>query len=181
MRRIISGLHQLKPLILLLLCLLTSQRQGGRRGGIAGFVTGSRAEESNTCRAADNSGSGDTGDTGDDTCTHNKASTTTTNDEASRTTDGDEGDSNNEKNNCFPDGNCFETLTDALSHYKSVSNMELKVPVPFGDEQEITSTNTYYSETLEVLSSTHDYMSDLYKNETAKSFREKCVLSNVFA
>ena len=80
---------------------------------------------------------------------------------------------------CFPDGNCFETMKEAEINYKKQNSrsavIEMKAPVSLGDAQEVATENDqYYTKTLEVLTKTHDYMVDLFQNDTAKSYRNEC-------
>lgn len=80
---------------------------------------------------------------------------------------------------CFPDGACFDTLEEAHRHYwprgttKSPS-IAMDVPRQFGTPQELGQDST--TEILEVLATTHDYMDELFRNETAESFRDECHL-----
>jgi len=79
---------------------------------------------------------------------------------------------------CFPDGSCFGSFEEAEINYddpKKVSLMPMVSPKPLGDAQEFDSRNAaYYSKTLETLSRAHDYMVDLFRNDTASSFRDEC-------
>ena len=81
------------------------------------------------------------------------------------------------KHLCFPDGLCFKSIGEAEMHYGSSgstsrSYIGMKVPREYGEAQEVGSTSTV--KTLEVLAKTHDYMTDLFRNNTARSYRGGC-------
>lgn len=81
------------------------------------------------------------------------------------------------KHFCFPDGLCFKSIREAKMQYRSpgstpFSYIGLKVPREYGEAQEVGTTSTV--ETLEVLAKTHDYMADLFQNNTARSYRGGC-------
>ena len=94
--------------------------------------------------------------------------------------DGGTCQSNSDKQVCFPDGSCFESLGEAVSHYHGKVNlMPLQVPKAYGEAQRVDSRDPATNEkTLEYLAKAHEYMTHLYQNETAKSFRDGCKLQH---
>jgi len=81
---------------------------------------------------------------------------------------------------CFPDGECFGSLEEAEISYNDPNkstHMQMAVPTSLGERQSVKSVSGhYYKETLEVLARAHDYMLDLFQNNTARSFRNECKL-----
>ena len=89
-------------------------------------------------------------------------------------------ESNSDKQVCFPDGSCFGSLAEAVSHYHGKTDLiPLQVPSSYGEAQRVDSREIETNEkTLEHLAVTHEYMTNLYQNETAKSFRDECKLQH---
>ena len=89
---------------------------------------------------------------------------------------------------CFPDGKCFNSIEEAENDYKNrhdhkqASKMDIRTPTKFGEAQEIAldsnQQQSYITKTLEVLSKSHDYMIEIYKDDTTASFRRECKLRN---
>ncbi len=79
---------------------------------------------------------------------------------------------------CLPDGACFESIGAALLHYERLNHsIQPRNPRPYGESQQISfSTVAKKTKTLEVLALTHEYMTNLFQNETAKPFRNECKL-----
>ncbi len=81
---------------------------------------------------------------------------------------------------CFPDGECFEALDEAVWHYRQFTEaIELILPKNYGEAQLVDSTDPYvYEKTLKTLASTHEYMKELFQNDTAKDYRDQCKMNN---
>ena len=89
---------------------------------------------------------------------------------------------------CFPDGKCFNSIEEAEIDYKNKHDqkqaftMEIRTPTKFGEAQEIAldsnQQQSYITKTLEVLSKSHDYMIEIYQDDTTASFRKECKLRN---
>ena len=81
---------------------------------------------------------------------------------------------------CFPDGSCFGSLAEAVSHYQgSTGVIPMQVPEMYGEAQLVDAQDpATYENTLEHLAKTHQYMTNLYRNETAKAFRDECKLTH---
>ena len=82
---------------------------------------------------------------------------------------------------CFPDGTCFDSLDEAFIRYYEESDSEnfvsipMQFPRPYGEDQEVSLQGSEsYEETMEVIAKMHNYMVDVFQNETAKSYREEC-------
>lgn len=86
------------------------------------------------------------------------------------------------KSHCFPDGSCFDSILEAGKKYhdpSSISFVPMDIPKPFGESQELNPTDPEnYTKTLQVLSKTHDYMVDLYQDDTAEVYRSHCKVNN---
>ena len=82
------------------------------------------------------------------------------------------------KSLCFPDGGCFGSLDEAVSHYQRVTTMiPMEIPKAYGESQRVDSRDPEtYKKTLETLAATHEYMTHLYQNDTAKAFRDECTM-----
>ena len=121
---------------------------------------------------------GGTCDPGDNTCIADDSTTTT----SARTTQQRNDDI------CFPDGKCFNSIEEAEIDYKNKHDqkhafkMGIRKPTKFGEAQEIAldsnQQQSYITKTLEVLSKSHDYMIEIYKDDTTASFRKECKLRN---
>ena len=143
-------------LLLIALCLCLSTY----------YVVTSQEAEGGTC------------DPGDNTCIADDSTTTT----SARTTQQRKDDV------CFPDGKCFNSIEEAEIDYKNKHDqkqafkMEIRTPTKFGEAQEIAldsnQQQSYITKTLEVLSKSHDYMIEIYKDDTTASFRRECKLRN---
>ena len=143
-------------LLLIALCLCLSTY----------YVVTSQEAEGGTC------------DPGDNTCIADDSTTTT----SARTTQQRKDDV------CFPDGKCFNSIEEAEIDYKNKHDqkqafkMDIRTPTKFGEAQEIAldsnQQQSYITKTLEVLSKSHDYMIEIYKDDTTASFRRECKLRN---
>ena len=121
---------------------------------------------------------GGTCDPGDNTCIADDSTTTTS---ASTT-------QQRKDDVCFPDGKCFNSIEEAEIDYKKKHDqkqafkMDVRTPTKFGEAQEIaldsSQQQSYITKTLEVLSKSHDYMIEIYKDDTTASFRRECKLRN---
>ena len=143
-------------LLLIALCLCLSTY----------YVVTSQEAEGGTCDPSDN------------TCIADDSTTTT----SARTTQQRKDDV------CFPDGKCFNSIEEAEIDYKNKHDqkqafkMDIRTPTKFGEAQEIAldsnQQQSYITKTLEVLSKSHDYMIEIYKDDTTASFRRECKLRN---
>ena len=143
-------------LLLIALCLCLSTY----------YVVTSQEAEGGTCDFSDN------------TCIADDSTTTT----SARTTQQRKDDV------CFPDGKCFNSIEEAEIDYKNKHDqkqafkMEIRTPTKFGEAQEIAldsnQQQSYITKTLEVLSKSHDYMIEIYQDDTTASFRKECKLRN---
>ena len=143
-------------LLLVVLCLCLSTY----------YVVTSQEAEGGTC------------DPGDNTCIADDSTTTT----SARTTQQRKDDV------CFPDGKCFNSIEEAEIDYKNKHDqkqafkMDIRTPTKFGEAQEIAldsnQQQSYITKTLEVLSKSHDYMIEIYQDDTTASFRRECKLRN---
>ena len=143
-------------LLLIALCLCLSTY----------YVVTSQEAEGGTC------------DPGDNTCIADDSTTTTS---ASTT-------QQRKDDVCFPDGKCFNSIEEAEIDYKKKHDqkqafkMDIRTPTKFGEAQEIAldsnQQQSYITKTLEVLSKSHDYMIEIYKDDTTASFRKECKLRN---
>ena len=143
-------------LLLIALCLCLSTY----------YVVTSQEAEGGTC------------DPGDNTCIADDSTTTT----SARTTQQRKDDV------CFPDGKCFNSIKEAEIYYKKKHDqkqafkMDIRTPTKFGEAQEIAldsnQQQSYITKTLEVLSKSHDYMIEIYQDDTTASFRKECKLRN---
>ena len=81
---------------------------------------------------------------------------------------------------CFPDGECFESFDEAVWHYRQLTDrIELIVPQNYGEDQRVDDKDIYaYEKTLETLAATHAYMKELFQNDTAKDYRDKCKMNH---
>ena len=144
-------------LLLIALCLCLSTY----------YVVTSQEAEGGTCDPSDN------------TCIADDSTTTTS---ASTTQQQSKDDV------CFPDGKCFNSIEEAEIAYKKKHDqkqafkMDIRTPTKFGEAQEIAldsnQQQSYITKTLEVLSKSHDYMIEIYKDDTTASFRKECKLRN---
>lgn len=82
---------------------------------------------------------------------------------------------------CFPDGMCFDSLDEAFISYYEGSESENSVSIPlqfpraYGEDQQVSlHESESYGETMEVIAKMHNYMVDVFQNDTAKSYREEC-------
>ncbi len=79
---------------------------------------------------------------------------------------------------CLPDGACFGSLGEAISHCTRRTTMvEPKLPQPYGESQRVDFPGKY-EKVVKTLALTHEYMTNLFQNDTAKSFRDKCQLKD---
>lgn len=101
------------------------------------------------------------------TCASSEENNNSNNDE-------DEGDV------CFPDGECFESLDEAVWHYRQFTKtVELIVPKNYGQAQNVDASDPYaYEKILETLAATHEYMKELFQNDTAKDYRDQCKMNH---
>lgn len=79
---------------------------------------------------------------------------------------------------CLPDGACFGSLVEAISHCsRRTTIVEPKLPKPYGKSQRVDFPGKYEN-VVKTLALTHEYMTNLFQNDTAKSYRDKCQLKN---
>ena len=55
--------------------------------------------------------------------------------------------------------------------------VEPKLPQPYGESQRVDFPGKY-EKVVKTLALTHEYMTNLFQNDTAKSFRDKCQLKD---
>ena len=92
--------------------------------------------------------------------------------------DDDDGDGDDDGSLCLPDGACFGSLGEAISHCTRRTTMvEPKLPQPYGESQRVDFPGKY-EKVVKTLALTHEYMTNLFQNDTAKSFRDKCQLKD---
>jgi hypothetical protein len=128
---------------------------------------------------------GGTCDPGDSTCV---ADDVTTSASTSTSTSTSSTQQQSKDDVCFPDGKCFSSIEEAEINYKNKHdekqsfNMDIRKPTKFGNAQEIAldsnQQQSYITKTLEVLSKSHDYMIEIFKDDTTVSFRKECKLRN---
>jgi len=124
---------------------------------------------------------GGTCDPGDNTCIADDSTATSASASASTT-------QQSKDDVCFPDGKCFNSIEEAEFYYKNKHDhkqafkMDIRKPTKFGEAQEIAldsnQQQSYITKTLEVLSKSHDYMIEIFKDDTIASFRKECKLRN---
>jgi hypothetical protein len=128
---------------------------------------------------------GGTCDPGDNTCIADDSTTTSASASASASASTTQ---QSKDDVCFPDGKCFISIAEAEINYKNKNDhkqafkMDIRKPTKFGEAQEIAldsnQQQSYITKTLEVLSKSHDYMIEIFKDDTTVSFRKECKLRN---